>query len=303
MKKIIWVIVCLLLPFCVEAQDFHCQLTVNSTQISGSNRNRYDALQEELYAFVNDRKWCTYKLKTNERIECSIMLNLTEASGEKMKATMTIQLQRPVYKTSYKSTVLNFQDKNVEFTYEEGSPLEYADNTNLSQFTSLIAFYLNLFLAIDFDTFSLNGGADYYTKCQNIVSLNQSSSEKGWKAYESGQANRYWLIENLTNGQYSKLHEFLYKYHRLGLDVMYETPDAGRSIIAESLRLLQQVNSQRSNLYIIRVLVQAKSEEIINIFKEGLPNEKTQVVNIMKQLDPSNPSKYDVIMQNTSSSR
>jgi len=282
------------------AQDFQCQISVNSSKLSSSNRNRYNTLQQDLYGFINDRKWCQYNLKTNERIECALMINLDSESGDVVTGTMTIQLQRPVYKTNYKSTVLNFQDKNVKFTYTEGAPLDYADNTNLSQFTSLIAFYLNLFLAVDFDTFEYNGGASYFTKCQSIVSLNQNAVETGWKSFESGQNNRYWITENFTNGQYSKVHDFLYNYHRLGLDVMSDSPDAGRSIIVESIRSLQQVNAQKSNLCLIQLLVQSKSDEIVNIFKEGTPSEKTQIIALMKQLDPANSSKYDVINQATS---
>ncbi len=297
MKKFALCLLIFFLALSGMAQDFQCQISINSSKISGSNRNRYNALQQELYRFINDRKWCQYNLKTNERIECAIMITLDAVSGDEFTGTMTIQLQRPVYGTSYKSTVLNFQDKNVKFTYAEGDPLEYSDNTNLSQFTSLIAFYLNLFLAVDFDTFSMNGGAPYYSKCQNIVNLNQTSKEPGWKVYESGQNNRYWIMENLTNSNYGKLHEFLYKYHRLGLDVMAESPDAGRAVIAESLRLLQDVHKQKSNIYMVQMLVHAKSDEIVNIFKQGTPSEKTQVLNIMKQIDASNQSKYNAINQ------
>jgi len=288
----------IVLTFTVSAQDFRCQLSINSQAISGSNVNRYNALQQDLYNFINERKWCAYNLKTNERIDCSILINLSKASGDVLEATMTIQLQRPVYNASYKTTVLNFQDKNVKFRYEEGTPLEYDNNSNLSQLTSLIAFYLNLFLAVDFDTFSLNGGSEYYAICQQIVNLNQSAPEPGWKAFEqgsSGQSNRYWIIENFTNGQYSKIHNFLYSYHRLGLDIMSETPDAGRAAILESLRLLQQVNAQRSSLAVIQIITQSKINEIIEIFKEGTPTEKNQMIAIMKQVDPSNISKYEAV--------
>lgn len=301
MKRLFIFFTLLLLAGSLSAQDFQCQISVNANQISGGdNPTRYNDLQQKLYAFVNERKWCQYTLKTNERIECSIQINLTEVSGDVMKGTMNILLQRPVYKASYKTTLLNFQDKNVQFTYAEGDPLEYADNSNLSQFTSLIAYYLNLFLAVDFDTFSLNGGAPYFSTCQTIVNLNQSAKEPGWKTYESGQSNRYWIMENFSNSTYSKLHDFLYQYHRLGLDAMSETPDAGRAVILESLKLLQQVAAQKSNLAAVKLIVNAKADEIINIFKEGMPSEKTQVVNIMKQIDPSNSSKYDEINTTTS---
>jgi hypothetical protein len=295
MRRLLVLFLVTLMTASLAAQDFQCQVSINSSKISGSNRERYNALQQELYKFINDRKWCQYNLKNNERIECGLMINLTEVSGDVLKGTMTIQLHRPVFKSNYKTTVLNFQDKKIQFKYDEGEPLEYDDNSNLNQFTSLIAFYLNLFLAIDFDTFSMNGGTPYYDKCQNIVNLCQNSVEPGWQSFESGQNNRYWLVENLTNSTYSKIHEFLYNYHRLGLDVMVDNPDGGRAVIFEALKTLQQVARQKSNLVIVQYMVGAKSDEIINIFKEGLANEKTQVVNIMKQLDPANSSKYDAI--------
>lgn len=301
MKRLFTLILLSCVVGIVSAQDFQCQVSVNATQVTGgSNPQRFNDLQQKLYQFIHDRKWCQYNLKTNERIECALQINLTEISGDVMKGTMTILLQRPVYKASYKTTLLNFQDKKVEFTYAEGDELEYADNVNLSQFTSLIAYYLNLFLAVEFDSFSLNGGSAYYTKCQSIVNLNSSAKEAGWSVADKGQSNRYWITENFTNSTYSKLHDFYYQYHRLGLDVMSETPDAGRAVILESLRLLQQVYNQKSGLAMVKVITSTKCDEIVNIFKEGMPGEKTQVVNIMKQIDPTNSSKYDAI--NTSSS-
>lgn len=297
MKKIGSFLLFLMMMAALPAQDFQCQLSVNSQQISGSNRNKFNTLQQELYKFVNDRKWCQYTLKTNERIECAIQITLSEMSGDTYTGTMTIQLQRPIFNTNYKSPVLNLQDKNIKFTYEEGAPLEYAENSNLSQLTSLIAYYLNIFLALDFDTFSLNGGEPYYTLAQGIVNACQTATEPGWKSYETGQRNRYWMTENLTNPTYSKLHEFLYKYHRLGLDVMSESVDVGRASVLDAIRDLQKVNSQKSNIYIVQIFVQAKADEIVNIFKEATPVEKTEVVRLMKQLDPSNSAKYNAINQ------
>jgi len=297
MKKLIISLFFLSAVLQICAQDFRCAMSINSQRISGTNYEKFNALQQELYKFVNDRKWCQYTLKMDERIECSILINLESQSGDVYKGTMTLQLQRPVFKSSYKTTVLNFQDKSVQFTYADGTPLEYAEGSNLSQLTSLIAFYLNLFLAVDFDTFSLNGGTPYLTKCQNILNLNQSATEPGWKSFEGGQNNRYWLIENLTNTQYSKFRDFLYQYHRLGLDIMAETPDMGRAAILEALRLLQQVNQQRTALYLMTIIMQTKQQEFIEIFREGTPSEKQQAIQMLKQIDPSNASKYDAINQ------
>lgn len=297
MKKISTLLMVLLMAFSLSAQDFQCQLSINSTAISGSNRNKFNTLQQELHKFVNDRKWCQYTLKTNERIECAIMIVLTGAQGDTYTGEMNIQLQRPIFNTNYKSPVLNMKDNDIKFTYEEGTPLEYSDNQNLSNLTSLIAYYLNIFLALDFDTFSLNGGDPYYSLAQGVVNACQSATELGWKSFENAQRNRYWLMENMTNPTYSKIHDFLYKYHRLGLDMMSESVDVGRASILDAIRDLQKVNSQKSNLYIVQIMVQAKADEIVNIFKEASPVEKTEVIRLMKQIDPSNSSKYNTINQ------
>lgn len=297
MKKfgILWMV--LMMIFSLSAQDFQCQLSINSTAISGSNRNKFNTLQQELYKFVNDRKWCQYTLKTNERIECAIMIVLTGAQGDTYTGDMTVQLQRPVFNTNYKSPVLNMKDNDIKFTYEEGTPLEYSENQNLSNLTSLIAYYLNIFLGLDFDTFSLNGGDPYFSLAQGVVNACQSATEQGWKSYENAQKNRYWLMENLSNPTYSKIHDFLYKYHRLGLDMMSESVDVGRASILDAIRDLQKVNSQKSNLYIVQVMVQAKADEIVNIFKEASTVEKTEVIRLMKQIDPANSAKYNAINQ------
>ena len=295
MKRIFGLIVVMLMTLgTMKAQDFQCSISINTTQISSTgNQQRYNELRQKLYTFIHDRKWCQYNLKQNERIECSITINLTKASGDEYEGTATLVLQRPVFKASYKTTLMSFQDKKVKFKYADGDPMDYDENSNLSEITSLIAYYLNLFIAVELDSFSPNGGSPYFSKCQNIVNLNLK--DVGWNVAESGQNNRYLITENFTNGTYSKIHDFFYQYHRLGLDVMSETPDAGRAVILESLKLLQQVNAQKSNLAVVRIILNTKKDEIINIFREGMPSEKTQVINIMKQIDPTNSSAYDAI--------
>ena len=156
---------------------------------------------------------------------------------------------------------------------------------------------MNIFLGLDFDTFSLNGGDPYFSLAQGVVNACQSATEQGWKSYENAQKNRYWLMENLSNPTYSKIHDFLYKYHRLGLDMMSESVDVGRASILDAIRDLQKVNSQKSNLYIVQVMVQAKADEIVNIFKEASTVEKTEVIRLMKQIDPANSAKYNAINQ------
>ena len=185
MKRIIGLFIIMLVALSsLNAQDFQCSVSINANQISSSgNQQRYNEMRQKLYTFVHDRKWCQYNLKQNERIECSITINLTKESGDEYEGTATLVLQRPVYKASYKTTLLSFQDKKVKFRYADGDPLEYDESTNLSDLTSLIAYYLNLFIAVELDSFSQNGGSPYFSKCQNIVNLNQK--EVGWNVAES----------------------------------------------------------------------------------------------------------------------
>ena len=189
MKRLCFLFLLILGCGLLSAQDFQCMVSVNANQVTGGvNQQRYNDLQQKIYQFINERKWCQYNLKNNERIECSLRINLTEVNGDVFKGTMAIMLQRPVYKASYKTTLLNFQDKNIQFTYAEGDPLEYADGANLNQFTALIAYYLNLFLAVEFDSFSLNGGSPYYSKCQSIVNFNMNAKERDGRWPTTGKA-------------------------------------------------------------------------------------------------------------------
>ena len=178
----------------------------------------------------------------------------------------------------------------------DGQPLDFSANTHMSDLTSTIAFYVYTFLGLDFDSFSLNGGKPFFEVAQQIVDNAQSSSQVGWKAMD-GNKNRYWLAENMNNNSYAPLHQFMYEYHRLGLDVMSENPDEGRATILKSLEYLQNVYSTYPTCFWLQLIIEAKRDEIINVFSEGSQQEKTKAANIMKQIDPSKASQYDAILQ------
>ncbi len=278
------------------AQEFICQVMVNTSKIQTADKTRYETLQKDLYEFVNNRTWSNYQFKPEEKIECSIMIILDDpGSSNEMKGTMTVQLRRPVFKSSYNTVLMNYIDKDIQFTYVQNEPLEYVENAFTNNLTSLIAFYVNMFLGMSFDTFSQNGGSEFYQKANSIVNTCQNRSETGWKSFEN-QKNRYWMVENLQNSTYAKVREFLYKYHRLGLDAMADNVDQARQVITESLELLQMANRERPGLFIISMIVMAKSDEIINIYSQANQTEKTKVVAIMRELDPANAAKYQQIV-------
>lgn len=287
----------LLYQFSLTAQEFICQVQVSTPQIQGTDRTVYQEMQTSLYEFVNNKKWTGYNLRHEEKIECTLMITISDRiSNDEFKGTMNIQLRRPVYRTSYNSPVLNYVDKSVQFRYLEGQTLEYSDNTFSSNLTSLVAYYVYIFLGLDFDTYSPFGGTPYYQKAQAIVNTAQSTPEPGWKAFESLK-NRYWLTENLLNSSYSPLREALYKYHRVGLDGMNENMDIGRNAIMESVDLIKKVNREKPYLFLVQLIMEAKADELVNIFKQSSPMDKTKVVNTLKEIDPANASKYQAIMQ------
>jgi hypothetical protein len=280
------------------AQELECQISVTSQQIESSDKRVFESLQQAMFEFINNRKWTNYDFRVEERIECTIMLTVNEKIGsDEYRGTLNLVLRRPVYNTAYNSPLLNLVDKDFTFRYVEYQPLDFNENTFLSNLTSTMAFYIFMFLAVDMDSFSPNGGTPFYEKAQLIVTAAQNAQESGWKGYES-QKNRFWMIENFTNPSNSALREFLYKYHRQGLDMMYEKTDQGRAAITESLSYLMTLYNAKPGLYGLQIILDAKRDEFVNIYSDDKvpPMEKTQVVNILKEIDPANGSKYQTIL-------
>jgi hypothetical protein len=209
---------------------------------------------------------------------------------------MTIALRRPVFNSTYNTVLFNYIDKDVEIEYIENQPLDFNVGMFSSNLTSILAYYAYLMIGLDFDSFNLNGGDPYYEAALNIVNAAQSTTYKGWNSAE-GTRNRFWLLENLTNPSYSGIRSFYYEYHLKGLDIMYETPERGRQTILATLEYLQQVKQSRPGLLILQVIADSKRDELVNVFSEGVPTEKTNAVKILNEIDPSNAMTYQKILQ------
>ncbi|MBN1338500.1 MAG: DUF4835 family protein [Bacteroidales bacterium] len=280
----------------VEAQEFNCSIQVNSRQVEGTDKKAFQTLQDELNRFINERRWTAYSFKLEERIECSFLINITErVSTDYYRATLNIVASRPVYKTAYNTNLFNYLDKNFEFEYIEYQPLEFIENNHVSNLTSVLAYYLYIILGVDFDTFSLYGGTPFYEKAESVVNAAQNSAESGWKSFEN-QKNRYWLVENMLNNSYNDLRKFLYEYHINGLDLMSEKTDQGRAQINENLTLLKNIYNERPGLFSLQIILDAKRDEFVNVFSMGTAKEKSNAINILKEIDPANSSKYSQIM-------
>ena len=290
---------CLMISSLVAAQELRCNISLNSQQVQGSNRSVFQTLQTALNEFVNQRVWTNHAFTTEERIVCTMMMNITSEAGSEFSGTLTVQSSRPVFNSTYTTTLINFQDRDLRFTYVEGQPLEFSDVAHMSNLTSIIAFYIYIILGLDYDSFSLNGGTAYFQKAETIVANAQQSPERGWKAFEGNYRNRYWLAQNLMDDRYRVVREFMYKYHLVGLDRMSSRPNEARADLAEYLRLLQDIYRRRPdpNLFLLQIVFDAKSNEWVDIFSNATPDEKTRVVRLLKEIDPPNISKYDKISQ------
>jgi uncharacterized protein DUF4835 len=297
MYKILFIVIAFSFTLNLSAQELNCRIQVVSSQIQGTNKQVFTAMQKAIYEFVNNTKWTNHVFDENERIECNILINLTnQISADEFSGTMSIQASRPIYNTNYNSALLNFQDNNIQFKYIEQEVLEYNTTTHTSNLSSLLSFYVNVIFGLDYDSFSNEGGTEFFQKAEAIVNNAQNAPERGWKAYED-RTNRYWLIENILNDTYSPIRDFYYQYHRLGLDVMSEKTTDGRSSIAGSLELLQQVHRKKPSSFIMQVLFDAKADEIVNIFSEAFPEEKRRVYNILKEVNPANTSKFEKLLK------
>jgi len=283
------------------AQEFKCTVSVSSSALEGTDRRVFQDMQKALYEFVNDRKWTNYEFSEEEKIECSIQITLTKRiSSEEYEGKMNIALRRPVFNTSYNSPIFNYQDKSLRFEYMESEPLVFNDNSFDNNLTAVIAYYLYIYLGMDFDSFQFNAGTPFYEKAQSIVNSAQGSIYPGWSSYES-MRNRFWLVENLMNSSYDGIRSFLYKYHRKGLDAMADNVQLGRSFTTQALEDLRKASRQKPGLFALQLILDAKRDEIINIYTEGMPNEKSKIIQIMNEIDPANASRYQKIQNSTKS--
>lgn len=282
------------------AQELRCNISISATKIQGANRTMFETMQSDLYEFMNNRKWTDEKYSMDERIECSFFINLDEqVSSDEFKGSIQVQARRPVFNSSFETILLNIKDNDFHAKYVEYQTLEFNETSNKDNLTNILAYYAYIILGMDHDSFSPEGGTEFFQKAQIIVNNSQNAREKGWKSYES-ERNRYWLVENLLNKAYSAYRNCTYQYHRQGLDIMSDKAPEGRLAIAESLKSIQKVFRSRPSLYILQVFFDAKSDELVNIFTKSFPDEKNRVSVILNECDPSNGSKYEKILKSES---
>lgn len=299
-RYLLFFVVLLISQSLVNAQELRCNISISSQKIQGANKQVFETMQSDLYEFMNNRKWTDQKFSMDERIECNFFIILDEQiSADEFKGSIQVQARRPVFGSSYETVLLNIKDNDFHAKYVEYQTLEFNETSNKDNLTNILAFYAYVVLGMDYDSFTSEGGTEFFQKAQSIVNNSQNAREKGWKAFES-ERNRYWLVENILNKSYAGFRGCTYQYHRQGLDLMADKAPEGRAAIAESLKSIQKVFRSRPSLYILQVFFDAKSDELVNVFSKSFPDEQNRVTVILNEVDPSNGSKYEKILKSES---
>lgn len=271
----------------LQAQELNATVKVDRSKIQGTNDQVYTTLQKDLTEFINNRKWTDATFGVNERIDCTFTITVKEATDNSYKAELLVQARRPVYNSSYTTTLLNFRDTELNFDYVEFDQLEFNENSLNSNLTASIVFYIYTILGLDFDSFALKGGSAFYQQAQNIVALAQAQpSWTGWKAFDSDR-NRHALITALTDNTSEQFREMWYTYHRKGLDEMAANPDRGRTTILSLLPVMEQIKSARPTSAIVQQFADAKLDEIVAIYSKATTQEKQEGYKILSNMYPA----------------
>jgi hypothetical protein len=284
----------------VNCQELNCQVSIITDaklEVTTTEKQALDQLEEVIFEFMNSTKWTKDKFNIEERINCSVQLQITNIpTMGTFSGSIQVLMSRPAFNSNYNSLVFNFMDENVVFSYSRNTPLYYAKNAFRDNLSSILSFYALFMIGMDYDSFSPNGGTPFYTEAQQIVSNAQTSGAAGWKASETGKRNRYWLVDNALQQLFQPLRDCNYAYHRKGIDNLYDHKEDGIKEIYKALLKLKPVVQTRPNTVNIINFVYCKTDELKSLLSESDTKQKTDFVNLLKRLDPGNSSKFQAIL-------
>ncbi len=299
MHKIICTIFIVLFSFQLDAQELNCRVQINSQKIQGTSRQKFTSMRTGIYEFMNNTRWTNDVYSPEERIECNVIINLNSEVGTNgYKGTVTIKSTRPIYRTSYNSSILNLVDSDIRFDYIENESLEFNEHNHTSNLISILSFYAYVIIGMDYDTFSPLAGEPYFLKAQKILNNAQSDPKaSGWKPYE-GTFKSYWMVENLLHNDFKSLRNAMYTYHREGLDILGEQAETGRDEITAALYNVKTSADRKQGSYLLKLFFDAKADEITKIYSDGFITNKNELVEMLKQIDAANTSKWERMLQN-----
>ncbi|HEY6502562.1 MAG TPA: DUF4835 family protein [Chitinophagaceae bacterium] len=300
LKRILFGLLFTLVMVSAQGQEIQARLTVLTSKISTQiNKNVFQTLQTALTNFINNRKWTNDVFQPNEKIQCNFLLNIEQDLGNNVfRGKLTVQAARPVFSSTYDSPLINYLDDDVVFRYQEFQAIEFNENRVqgndplAANLMAILAYYVNIILGFDYDSYSLRGGDSYFQKAWNIVNnAPEGSNLSGWKSFESLR-NRYWLAENLNNNRFALVHDAMYSYYRSGMDLFYENEDEARNGILNCLNFLNTLNSENPNSMILQFFFQGKSAELVKVFSKANADVKARAKDILSKLDITNAAAY-----------
>ncbi len=295
MRKFFFLIFILSSIFSLQSQELNALVTINTDKIQSSNKQVYQTLQKSVTAFINETQWTTKTFKQQERINCAFTIIISEQNSNNFTASLQVQATRPVYNSSYATPILNINDTSFNFKYSEFAPLIFNPNTYDSNLVSTIAFYVYTILGIDADTFALKGGTDYLKTAENIMLQAQSSGESAWQN-KIGKQNRFALIDGFLSSKFSPLRSIYYEYHRKGFDDFSADKELAKQTIQKNVISLEKLHNISIGNYMIRVFLDAKADEISNVFSDGKPAKNTQkMLSVLNKIAPTYKDKWKTI--------
>lgn len=290
----ILVVLLLVLSFTGISQELNCKVIVNAQQTGNENFPIFKTLEKQLTEFVNKTKWTNQKFAPQERVDCSMFINIVEYSGESFSATLQVQSSRPTYGSSYSSPIYNFNDKDFNFGYLEFQNLIFNPTQYESNLVSVLAFHVYMVLGLDADSFAEKGGDPYFKQAQIITNYSQQSNSAGWKL-EDGLQSRFALIDNIMSPTFKEFREVMYTYHRGGMDVMAENNKKGKEEIAMALSTFKDMNSRRPNSFLLRTFFDAKADELEQVFSDGPNVNVASLKETLQRIAPMHSTKWSNI--------
>ncbi len=284
----LYILLLVLCPVLGKAQELNTKLTINTQRVPAANSQLFSSLESELNQLLNDQKWTDTNFNRSERINCNIAITIVEATTENnFVAEIQFASQRPVYNSSYITSLMNYRDTQFEFTYMPGLSFDFNKQSIDNNLVAVISFYAYILIGLDFDSFSLNGGKPYFSKAMEIANMSQSLGTKGWEPFSGKNSNRYDLAVALTEESSGSFHDMWYKYHRLGLDEMAANASRGRIRIIESVNDIQKLYDARPNSILLSLIRETKVDEIVRVCSQATTEEKQAVKKILSQIFPT----------------
>ena len=290
MKKF-YLIFFLLLSNISISQELNCEVVVEARQTGNENLQIFKTLQSQLTDFINNSSWTKKLVKQNEKIDCTMFINISSYENDIFQGTLQVQSSRPIFNSSYNSPTYNFNDRNFTFNYQEFQNFTFNENQFENNLVSVIAFHIYVILGIDADTFKLNSGTPFFEQAQKILDFSQQKGFRGWGPGD-GLQSRYYLIDNILSTTFKEYRNVMYDYHIKGLDIMVNESKAAKEAIAKSIMMLDQINRRRPNSYILRVFFDTKANEILDIFSDGPKVPVTNLISTLSKIAPNHSDKW-----------